>query len=72
MIAFYRPQDVIVFIIGGASYEESCLIHQMNKENPGVNIILGGTSVLNSNSFIEEVQIATQGIPSRRNRSRFK
>jgi len=44
----------------------------MNKDNPGVNIVLGGTSILNSTTFIEEVQIATQGIPSRRSRSRYK
>ncbi|XP_059474727.1 vacuolar protein sorting-associated protein 45 [Neocloeon triangulifer] len=67
-----KPQNVIVFVVGGATYEEAYIVNQMNKDFPGVRIILGGTTILNSSAFIEEVQIATQGIPSRRNRSRFK
>ena len=51
-----RLQDVIVFIIGGATYEESLTVHTLNKLYPGTHIILGGTTIHNSKSFLEEVE----------------
>lgn len=57
-----RLQDIIVFMIGGATYEESLTIYNLNKQNPGVRIILGGTTIHNFESFIEEIQSATSGI----------
>ncbi|XP_074650382.1 vacuolar protein sorting-associated protein 45-like [Tubulanus polymorphus] len=56
-----RPQDVVVFIIGGATYEESITIHNMNKNTPGVRVVLGGTNIHNINSFAEEITAASQG-----------
>ncbi|XP_078689211.1 vacuolar protein sorting-associated protein 45-like isoform X1 [Branchiostoma floridae x Branchiostoma belcheri] len=57
-----RPQDIIVFTIGGVTYEESLAIHNMNRTTPGVRIVLGGTTVHNTKSFLEEVWQATQGL----------
>jgi vacuolar protein sorting-associated protein 45 len=57
-------------MVGGATYEEACVVNQLNKEYPGVRIVLGGTTIHNSTSFLEEVQIATQGIPRSRHRMR--
>ncbi|XP_049838142.1 vacuolar protein sorting-associated protein 45 [Schistocerca gregaria] len=54
-----RPQDIIVFIVGGATYEESLTVYQLNK-NLGVRIVLGGTTIHNSRSFLEEVKAATR------------
>ncbi|XP_055384171.1 vacuolar protein sorting-associated protein 45 [Condylostylus longicornis] len=54
------PQQVICFIIGGASYEEALAVHQMN--NAGYKVILGATTIHNSESFIKEVLQATSGI----------
>ncbi|XP_073947978.1 uncharacterized protein isoform X2 [Choristoneura fumiferana] len=35
-----RPQDIVVFIVGGATYEESLCVHQINrKETPGPTCI---------------------------------
>eukprot|EP00698_Gefionella_okellyi_P006279 TRINITY_DN15664_c0_g1_i1.p1 TRINITY_DN15664_c0_g1~~TRINITY_DN15664_c0_g1_i1.p1 ORF type:complete len:564 (-),score=134.59 TRINITY_DN15664_c0_g1_i1:379-2070(-) len=52
-----RPQEVIVFIVGGATYEESVAIHQkVMALHPGVSVVLGGTTVHNSASFIADVQ----------------
>lgn len=51
-----KPQDIIVFYIGGTTYEESYAIHQLNKNTPGVKVLLGGTSVHNFSSFLEEVR----------------
>ena len=55
-----RPQEVIVFTIGGVTYEESLAVHQVNSTVPGVRVLLGGTSVHNSRSFLDEVLTATQ------------
>lgn len=58
-----RPQDIIVFIIGGATYEEALVVYNLNRTMPGVRIVLGGTTVHNTKSFLEEV-VAT-GVHSR-------
>ncbi|XP_017789576.1 PREDICTED: vacuolar protein sorting-associated protein 45, partial [Habropoda laboriosa] len=57
-----RPQDIIVFMIGGTTYEESLTVYNLNKQNHGIKIILGGTTIHNSASFLEEIQQATSGI----------
>ncbi|XP_054011851.1 vacuolar protein sorting-associated protein 45 [Hylaeus anthracinus] len=56
-----RPQDIIIFMVGGTTYEESLTVYNLNKQNPGVKIILGGTTIHNSQSFLEEIQHATSG-----------
>ncbi|XP_047376920.1 vacuolar protein sorting-associated protein 45 isoform X2 [Sciurus carolinensis] len=50
-----RPQDIIVFVIGGATYEEALTVYTLNRTTPGVRIVLGGTTVHNTKSFLEEV-----------------
>ncbi|XP_014247541.1 vacuolar protein sorting-associated protein 45 [Cimex lectularius] len=57
-----RVQDIIVFMIGGVTYEESLCVYQLNKSSNfgGVQILLGGSTVHNTESFLEEVSAATQ------------
>ena len=43
-----RPQDIIVFVVGGVTYEEAMAVAMLNKATPGVRIVLGGTTVHNS------------------------
>ncbi|ESP05609.1 hypothetical protein LOTGIDRAFT_208594 [Lottia gigantea] len=43
-----RPQDIIVFMIGGCTFEESKAVHMLNRNTPGVKIVLGGSSIHNS------------------------
>ncbi|XP_013378687.1 vacuolar protein sorting-associated protein 45 [Lingula anatina] len=57
-----RPQDIIVFMIGGATYEEALAVHNMNKTIPGVRIVLGGTHIHNMKSFLDEITHATSGV----------
>ncbi|KAG5842723.1 hypothetical protein ANANG_G00180740 [Anguilla anguilla] len=52
-----RPQDIIVFIIGGATYEEALTVYNLNRTMPGVRIVLGGTTIHNTKSFLEEVTL---------------
>ncbi|XP_029436593.1 vacuolar protein sorting-associated protein 45 [Rhinatrema bivittatum] len=53
-----RPQDIVVFIIGGATYEEASTVYNLNRTTPGVRIVLGGTTIHNTKSFLEEVSAA--------------
>ncbi|XP_072166746.1 vacuolar protein sorting-associated protein 45-like [Diadema setosum] len=57
-----KPQDVLVFMIGGITYEECLAIYNFNRATPGVKVILGGTTVHNMESFLEEV--SSTGIES--------
>uniref|UniRef100_A0A8C9XRL9 Vacuolar protein sorting-associated protein 45 n=1 Tax=Sander lucioperca TaxID=283035 RepID=A0A8C9XRL9_SANLU len=54
-----RPQDIVVFMIGGATYEEALTVYNLNRNTPGVRIVLGGSSIHNTKSFLEEVMSAT-------------
>lgn len=59
-----KPQDIIVFMIGGATYEEAKLVAQTNACTPGVRVVLGGTVVHNAASFLEEVDAAAAAWPA--------
>ncbi|KAI9704705.1 MAG: vacuolar protein sorting-associated protein 45 [Bogoriella megaspora] len=61
-----KPQDVIVFIVGGATYEEAKMVAQVNASSPGVRVVLGGTTVHRSRSFLEEVEDAVEAWPRER------
>jgi len=54
-----KPQDVIVFMVGGCTYAESRVVAQFNENNPTMRVILGGSAVHNSESFLEEMKLAT-------------
>ena len=58
-----KPQDIIVFIIGGATFEEAKSISQINASTPGIRIVLGGTSIHNSTTFLEELEAAVSSWP---------
>lgn len=57
-----RPQDVIIFMIGGTTYEEARTITLLNQDPVaasnagianlgGVRLLLGGTCIHNSSSY---------------------
>jgi vacuolar protein sorting-associated protein 45 len=52
-LEFYRPSEIIIYVIGGVTYEESYHIHMMNKQS--ARIVLGGSYIHNFSSFMEEV-----------------
>lgn len=58
-----KPQDIIVFMIGGTTYEEAKMVAQVNASSPGVRVVLGGTSVHNSGTFLDEVEEAVDSWP---------
>ncbi|XP_073423158.1 vacuolar protein sorting-associated protein 45 isoform X2 [Dendrobates tinctorius] len=47
-----RPQDIIVFIVGGATYEEAQTVYNLNRTTPGVRIVLGGTTIHNTKRLV--------------------
>jgi vacuolar protein sorting-associated protein 45 len=53
-----KPQDVVIFIIGGATFEEAKTVSQINASTPGVRIVLGGTTIHNSATFLDELEDA--------------
>lgn len=63
-----KPQDIVVFIVGGATYQEAKMVAGLNAAAAGVRIVLGGTSVHNAASFLDEVDEAVSGWPEARPR----
>ena len=61
-----KPQDIMIFIIGGATYEEAKVVAQINASSPGVRVVLGGTTIHNSATFMEEVDDAVSSWPDGR------
>nr|CAH0100089.1 unnamed protein product [Daphnia galeata] len=55
-----RIQDVIIFMVGGVTHEESFAVHQFCRANTGIRIALGGTLIHNSQSFIADVEAAVR------------
>jgi len=58
-----KPQDIIVFMVGGVTYEEAKMVAQVNASVPSVRVVLGGTTVHNSATFLEEVDDAVGSWP---------
>lgn len=58
-----KPQDIIVFMIGGTTFEEARVVAQVNASTPGVRVVLGGTSILNSRRFMDQVKGSVEGWP---------
>ncbi|KAI6114429.1 Sec1-like protein [Pisolithus sp. B1] len=64
-LSLQRPQDIIIFIIGGTTYEEARTVALLNQEanNAGTQILLGGTCVHNSSSYVEMIRAAAKNFP---------
>ncbi|KAE9374471.1 Sec1-like protein [Stipitochalara longipes BDJ] len=58
-----KPQDIILFIVGGVTFEEAKTVSQINASSPGIRIVLGGTTVHNSTTFLEEMEDAVSSWP---------
>jgi hypothetical protein len=51
-----KPRTVVVFMIGGITYEEAAAVAAVNEANPDVQVVLGGSCVHNSKSFLAELE----------------
>ena len=53
-----RFNEVIVFMVGGATYEEALAVAEFNAANPTMRVVLGGSCVQNSQSFLDEIRVS--------------
>ncbi|XP_052203205.1 vacuolar protein sorting-associated protein 45 homolog isoform X2 [Diospyros lotus] len=53
-----RPQEVVIFIVGGTTYEESRSVALQNATNSGIRFLLGGSVILNSKRFLKDLEEA--------------
>ena len=52
------PDEIVVFIVGGVTYEEGTKINEFNQTNRGkIQVVLGGSTIHNSTSFLEELKL---------------
>mmetsp|Transcript_41476 Transcript_41476/g.83061 ORF Transcript_41476/g.83061 Transcript_41476/m.83061 type:complete len:297 (+) Transcript_41476:2-892(+) len=49
------PSELIVFIVGGATYAECRVVDMFNERNKQMRVVLGATSLLSTASFLESV-----------------
>ena len=61
-------KEIIVYMVGGATYEEATTVSAFNSANPEYRVILGGSCIHNSTSFTREIlkTFATNNQPSAR------
>ncbi|PKI83236.1 vacuolar protein sorting-associated protein 45 [Malassezia vespertilionis] len=68
-----KPQDVILFIIGGTTYEEARAIALLNGAQPGApsqqpfpgtHFLLGGSTIHNSHSFLHMIETTAARMPN--------
>jgi Sec1 family len=60
VLTMSHSQDIIIFIVGGATYEEARAVAQLNEANKMQKVYLTGSAMLNSTSFIGDLHAATK------------
>lgn len=51
------PTEILIFMVGGMTYEESTKVNEFNQSNAGkIRVVLGGSTVHNSTSFLQELK----------------
>lgn len=53
-----QPRKIILFFIGGFTYEECKAVYEANRQFKGCNAVVGGTSLLTYDSYLEEIKAA--------------
>jgi vacuolar protein sorting-associated protein 45 len=48
-------KEIIIFMIGGTTFEEAYRIAEFNASNSGTRVLLGGSTIQNSTSFLKEI-----------------
>lgn len=51
------PKDVIIYFVGGVTYEEARVVQQFNDAGHGIRVVIGGTSTVNSQKFLEDLSM---------------
>jgi vacuolar protein sorting-associated protein 45 len=48
-------KEVIIYFVGGVTYEEAYRVAEFNSQNTGTRVLLGGSCIHNSTSFLKEI-----------------
>lgn len=48
-------QDVIIYFKNGVTYEEARIVHEFNKDNNKINLIIGSDHILNSDDWLNQL-----------------
>jgi vacuolar protein sorting-associated protein 45 len=51
-----KPQDIIVFMLGGSTFEEEHALRKLVEAVPAVNIVFGGTTIQSTSSMLKEMR----------------
>ena len=52
-----RVGDIIVFVIGGITYEEVKAVQEWNLSNPANKVVLGSNCIHNCQTFLENIAV---------------
>eukprot|EP00736_Rhodelphis_marinus_P001660 Rmarinus@m.15099 len=55
-VASSHFSDIIIFYTGGVTYAEHEVVHNFCRSNPTTRVLLGGTSVVNSDEFLDSLK----------------
>lgn len=50
-----KYQDIIIYMIGGTTYEEARIIHNLLLNNSSCRLVLGGDQILSTRSYLENL-----------------
>ena len=53
-----KPSDCLVYVVGGVTYEEASKVTQFNAAKHGLRVVLGGSYIHNSTSFLDDLDDA--------------
>jgi len=58
----FTPKDgkshhIVVFVVGGVTYEEARFVANANQSGHGLTVVLGGTTITNSQSFVQDLRL---------------
>lgn len=56
----YEPRKIVVFIIGGATFEEARVVGEFNRANPEYEVVLGSTGMVNPEKFLAAMGTLSQ------------
>jgi len=53
-----KPAEIVVYMVGGTTYEEAAKVAELNASTPGLTVALGGSYIHNSGTFLEDLDDA--------------
>ncbi|CAI5760694.1 unnamed protein product [Candida verbasci] len=67
-----KVQDIIIYMNGGLTYEESRLIHEISENNKKINLIIGSDEMLNSETWLNKLYNLTKDKQTEPERTQFR